>query len=257
MRCIPIIGSATLLAALLYSISACNAQVVEFQTAVPQDTATEAAELLDAPPAPPEVHLNLIDQKLALSLAIETHAQIEMGEFASRSIASDALRRLVTTRLESLREFAAELSALSEGRTQSAIEQAQREIDRDRAPNASRDSSFRLLSLRNATAMLARIRLEIQQEYAEMVRGDLAAKSNEQFDRHYLRFDVLNQMQSLAAFKVFDAQASADFARVIHLASLRAQGDLDRSRQLLLQLETAPLAETAPVAIPVETSGAR
>jgi len=197
--------------------------------------------------AAPEVHLNLIDKKLALSLAVDMQAQIEMAEFALKSIGNDGLRRFVTARLEDQRKFADELNTLTDGRAASMLAQARREIEQDRAPDRVPEKKFRLLSVRNATAMLARIRVEILQEVAALQCGELAAKSADQFDVHYLRYDLLNQMQTLATLGVFEQQASADFAQLIHRAWTRQQAHYVSAGQLLRQLETAPLAAVVPV----------
>jgi hypothetical protein len=240
MRRVPFTCTAALVAG-LYSISVCTAQVSDHATAVPQNPPSEIADPLDAPAPSTEVNLNLIDQKLALSLAVDTRAQIDIADLALKTIASDPLRRYVTERLESQRAFAARLDALTEGRTREALARALREIENDKAEK-SPDAKFRLLSIRNATAMLARIRLEILQEYAQLLYAERASKSAEEFDRHYLRSDLLNQMQMLATLKVFEGQASDDFGRVIREAQSTASAQLDRGRQLLMQLETAPLA---------------
>jgi hypothetical protein len=257
MRRIPFTGTVTLSAALLVSF-ACTVQAGEPEALVPTNPPIDIGTPPAEAGAAPEVHLNLIDQKLALSLAVDTQGQIEMAEFALKSIANDALRRLVTVRLEGQRDFAAELNMLTGGRAESTLAQARREIEKDRAPDNVPDKRFRLLSIRSATAMLARIRVEILQEYAAMQRDELAAKSGEQFDRNYLQRDLLNQMQVLATLRVFEHQASADFAQVIHRTWARAHEQFELANQLLLQLETAPLAGVAPAQPdPVEVAPAQ
>jgi hypothetical protein len=240
MRRIPLALAAALLAA-FSSILSLTARAAEPQSAVPD--ADDAAEQLGLPAADAEVHLNLIDQKLALSLAVDTHAQIEFADFALKGVANDALRQYLSVRLEGQHAFATRLDTLTGGRTRSAIVRAMREIEDDRAADRSQKTGLRLLSLRNASAMLARIRLEILQEYAQTLRGELSAKSAEEFDRVYLRFELANQMQMLAALRVFENQASDDFALVIHEAWTAAKDELLHARQLLLQLETAPLVD--------------
>jgi predicted outer membrane protein len=246
MRHTPLTGTFALSAALLVAL-ACAVKAGEPAALVPTNPPIDTGTL---PPetraAAPEVHLNLIDQKLALSLAVDTQWQIEMAEFALKSIANDALRRLVTVRLEGQRDFAAQLNTLTGGRAESTLAQARREIEKDRAPDNVPDKTFRLLSIRSATAMLARIRVEILQEYAAMQRDELAAKSTDKFDLHYLRYDLLNQMQVLSTLQVFEHQASADFAQVIHRTWARAHEQFELANQLLVQLETAPLAGVAP-----------
>ena len=246
MRRISFAGTVALSAALLFALI-CAAQAGEPEALVPSSPPIDVRIALDDAGAAPEVHLNLIDQKLALSLAVDTQWQIEMAEFALTSITNDALGRFVTVRLEGQRDFAAELNTLTKGRTGAALARARREIEKDRAPNKVSKKGFRLLSIRSATAMLARIRVEILQEYAAMQRGELAATSAEEFDRHYVQCDLLNQMQVLATLKVFEHQASADFAQVIHRAWARTHEQFELANQLLLQLEMAPLAGVAPV----------
>ena len=236
------------LSAALLVISAGAARAGEPEALLPGSPPIDVRVPLDDDAgAAPEVHLNLIDQKLALSLAVDTQWLIEMAEFAQTSIVNDALGRFVTVRLESHRDFAAELNALTKGRAASALARARREIEKDRVPDKVSKKKFRLLSVRSATAMLARIRVEILQEYAAMQRGELAAKSAEEFDLYYLQFDLLNQMQVLATLKVFEHQASADFAEVIHRAWARTYAQFGIANQLLLQLETRPLAGVAPL----------
>lgn len=246
MRRISLIDKAALPSALLFIFASTALAADPAATTLPPSPAIEAAEPLDVPTPAPQVNLNLIDQKLALSLAVDTQAQIDMAEYALKTIVNDAVRRFVTVRLEGQRNFADQLDTLTDGRAREALAQARREIEEDRAPGKSREKKFRLLSLRSATAMLARIRLEILQEYAEMQRGDLAAKSVEEFDRYYLRCDILNQMQVLATLKVFEGEASEDFAAVIHQSWTTTKEHFDNARQLLLQLETAPLAGITP-----------
>ena len=245
MRHIPFTGTAVLIATLSL-IFVRTARAGDPEAIGPRTPATQSGDPLDASAAVPEVHLNLIDHKLALSLAVDTEAQIETAELALKAIVDDALWQFVTVRLEGQRDFAAELEKLTDGRTRAALVRARREIEADKAPDKLRKKGFRLLSIRSATAMLARIQLEILQEYAAMQRAERAAKSAQEFDRHFLRCDVLHQMQALATLKVFESQASADFALVIHQAWIKAKGHFDNARQLLLQLETAPLASVTP-----------
>jgi hypothetical protein len=206
--------------------------------------AREALEPEAAAPsaATSQTHLNLIDQRLALSLAVDAHAQIEMAEFALKTIATDELRRFMTERLEAQRAFAAELDALTGGRAKAGILRAKRDIEDDKTATGAK--SFKVMSLANATALLARIRLEILQEYAELQRGDLSARNSGEFDRSFLRADILNQMQMLATLKVFEAQASRDFAQVIHRAWTTTKDHLDRARQVLERFDATPLASS-------------
>ena len=238
MRRIPFVFAAALVAA-LNSIAPFTARAADPELAVPQNPTAEATDPLGQGAAAQKVNLNLIDQKLAVSLAVDTHAQIEFADFALKGVASDALRRYLTARLEGQHAFAARLDALTDGRTREAIARALHEIEEDKAADKSQGFKLRLLSLRNASAMLARIRLEILQEYTQALRAELAIKSAGEFDRHYLSYELANQMQMLAALRVFESQASDDFALVINEAWTAAKVQLDHARQLLFQLETA------------------
>lgn len=209
-----------------------------------------------AAPIAAEVHLNLVDQKLALSIAVDTLAQIELGEFALNSTANEALRKMLSGRIEEHRAVAARLESLTGGKSKTAIARALREIEEDRLASAARPKKFSLTSAsQQATAMVVRIRVEHLQEFARLLRRELEAKQAAEFDRHFLRMDVLNQMQMQALLKVFEGQASSDFAAVIHEVLEGGQSHLDRSRQLLLQLEAVPLTAGAPLDPPlVETA---
>lgn len=252
-----------LLPALLLTVSLCVAQAPAEQAPAAEEQRTGSA-LPMVPTGSPDDHasdsatvakvsLNIIDQKLALSLAVDTWAQIETGELALKTVRSESLKHDITARVESLRSLAAQLDGLTEGRTSQAIAQAVREIEQDAKSQKARAVTFRPLALnRNATAMIVRIRLEILQQYTDLVHAELEAKGGDEFDKHYLRNELLHQMQLLAMLQVFEAQASPDFGAVIHDAVLAAQDHLGKSRQTLVQLETLPLAGT--VAVPLSAT---
>ena len=257
MRCLPL-SRTTFALALLFPATLCVAQAPESnpQSADEQRTAAKlpsppSGSLSDQPAGPSaadKVSLNIIDQKLALSLAVDTWAQIETGELALKTLRNESLRQVISARVAALRSFAVELDALTEGRTGQAIAQAVREIEQDAKSQKARAVAFRPLALnRSATAMIVRIRLEILQEYTDLVQAELASKSGDEFDKHYLRNELLHQMQMLAMLQVFESQASADFAGVIHEAAVAAQDHLSKSRQTLMQLETLPLAGSPTV----------
>lgn len=189
------------------------------------------------------INLNLIDQKLALSLAVDTAWQIQVAEVALKSVKSESLRTMLQSRLADQRAFAEHLEVLTGGRARQAIEQAAREIERDAAAGKAQPVRFRPLALqRNATAMMIRIRLEILQEYQELMDAELNTASSSEFDRQFLRHDLLHQMQMLAMLEVFEAQASADFAGVIAAQAIAARQHLDGCRQALSDLNAQPLA---------------
>jgi hypothetical protein len=190
-----------------------------------------------------EVHLNLIDQKLALSLAVDTRAQISLAEFALKNVSDEALRQLLEQRIAGQRAFSEKLESLTEGRTRSAIAQAMREIEQDRAADKAKPKKFALLSAsKNATGMIVRIRVEQLAEYLGSVRGELEARRGEQFDRRFLQSDMLHQLQMIAMLKVFEGQASSDFAEVIRDANTQASAQLNQAKDLLHRLESAPPA---------------
>jgi predicted outer membrane protein len=202
-----------------------------------------------------KVSLNIIDQKLALSLAVDAWAQIETGELALKTVRNEPLKRVIAARVESLRAFYTLLNEVTGGRTGEAVAQAVREIEQDAKGAKARTVNFRPLALnRNATAMIVRIRLEILQQYTDLVQADLDGKSGEEFDKHYLRGELLHQMQLLAMLQVFESQASPDFGAVIHDAVVSAQDHLSKSRQTLVQMETLPLAGGTPAPLSEATA---
>jgi predicted outer membrane protein len=221
-------------------------------------TRQTAAVELPAPPAP-QVHLNLIDQKLALSLAVDMQAGIVAGELALKSLTSDSMRQLTSARLDDQRAFAERLDTLTAGKARQALEDAIREIEEDKTASKPRAISFRPAALQKyATSLLVRVRLEILQETDALMWGDLAGKSGAEFERRYLQNEVLRQVTLLSTLKVFESQASPDFAQVIHQAWTMTKQHCDQARALLVQLETAPLADTVvPVASPLTETGVR
>jgi hypothetical protein len=253
MRRFPTLCAGASLAVLFAGV--CAAQSGDFDA--PADNATPAGQLSETLAPAPQVHLNFIDQKLALSLAVDTQSQIETAEFALKSASNDELRRLITSRLESQRAFAEQLDQLTDGRSKQALVDALGEIEADKTSNVPRAKSFRPLALqRYATSLLVRVRLEILQEYDTALRCELVGKDAGEFDRHFLRSDMLRQLQLLATLKVFQSQASPDFAQVIHKLWSTANEQYALAKGLLLQLETAPLAETTTVAGPLAGSDA-
>jgi hypothetical protein len=217
---------------------------------------TVSPSAVDLRATPKEVSLNIVDHKLALSLAVDTWGQISAMEAALPSIQNEVLKRDLTVRLETQRTFLAQLETLTDGRCGTAIRQAQDEIARDAKAEAVRAVRFRPLALqKNATAMIVRIRVEILQQYADLIAQQLAARSDVEFDRHFLRNDLLHQMQMLAMLQVFAGQASADFAEVIHAAAVLAEEQLATSRQVLLQVEATPLV-SQPIAAPLTGTAA-
>ncbi len=253
MRRNPITYAAALLA-VLFTASPCVAQETEVQFSENQSPERPARPI--GQPAEQtidleKVNLNLVDQKLALSLAVDTQGQLEMLDYALKSASHEGLRRLLSDRRADQQAFAAVLNQLTHNRAEEAIDRARQDIAADKLPDRQPQRLNLLALRRNATAMVVRIRLEQLQEYTQMLCCELNATSSTHFDRDYLRCEMLHQMQILAMLKVFEGQASADFAQVIRQASVDCADYLTRAKQTLLQIETAPLADTTPVAAAV------
>ncbi|REK15716.1 MAG: hypothetical protein DWQ37_07805 [Planctomycetota bacterium] len=237
-------AAATLTVVLLAANSSGQTPEVDNELVSPPEAA-DNGQSQEGQSQEPEVHLNLIDKKLALSMAVDAWGQIEMGEFGLSSVGSEAVRQLLNDRMEVQRALAVRLEKLTHGDAKEAVERALREIAQDRTASNS-SPRFRLLDLRrNSTAMLVRVRLEIVQEYGDLLRVELSGKAPQEFDRAYLRTHLVDQMQLMAALKVFEGQASADFAKVIRRARAEVQDHVERAKTLLINLEDAPLVGVA------------
>ena len=109
-----------------------------------------------------------------------------------------------------------------------------------------------------ATAAILRVRLEIAEQYAGLLRAEMELTPPVEFDRHYLAIEVFNQMQIVAMLRVFEHQASADFARVLHVATVAAETQMVEARGLVDVLKNisqpAPL-EPMPLVNAVDRSG--
>jgi hypothetical protein len=263
MRCLPALRVTIALAA-LFPLHLCVADMPAI-TAEKQNSPalpTRAADDQQAgSPAPATaslqvVNLNIIDQKLALSLAVDTWGQIAAEEAALPLIQSESLKKDLHARLESQRAFLARLETLTGGRCGDAIKDAVDEIARDAKAETATAVRFRPLALqKNATAMIVRIRVEILQRYTGLINQQLAAGKEADFDRYFLRSDLLHQMQMVAMLHVFAGQASADFAEVIRSAAVLAEEQLAASQQVLSQMETPP-PENQPAVVPLAETAA-
>ena len=214
------------------------------------------------------VSLNMIDQKVAVSMAVEAQVQIDLVEHALPKIHDPRLRRLTERKLALYRALFETLDDLSDGRARSML--ARVSADRARRhpasdalthvePNQVQTSATTAAQivdrhdkgteatpavittkttrtktsggkgglssvLENATTnAILRVRLDIAEAYHEMLRAELAGIAPADFDRHYLHTETVNQMQVLAMLRVFEQQASAEFARVLHQATLAAE----------------------------------
>ena len=98
------------------------------------------------------------------------------------------------------------------------------------------------------------VRLAIAQEYAQLLRAELEAAPMEEFDRRYFSVEGFNQMQVLAMLRVFEQQASPEFARIIHLAAVAAESHTSEGRQLVEQIKWPPQVSPARPAEVVNTA---
>ena len=97
--------------------------------------------------------------------------------------------------------------------------------------------------LQNATTnAILRLRLEIAEQYGDLLRAELTAAGSDSFDRRYLAVEVYNQMQVLAMLRVFEHQASQDLARIIRVATTAAESNVLESRQVSDLIRVTPPA---------------
>jgi hypothetical protein len=191
------------------------------------------------------MNLSMMDQKIALSLAVETHVQIELLEDSLGKIHDAELKRLVETKRQLYGSLLNTLNDLTNGRAANMLDAAD---GQGQQPTAAADSTKSAGSakggvrsaLQNAThGAILRIRLQIAGQYTDILRAELADSPPADFDRHFMAADVVNQMQAVAILRVFERQASEDFAKIIRMARAAAEGHLDESRQLGQQLESS------------------
>lgn len=259
-------------------------------------------EFLASPADLDAVNLSIVDDKLALSLAVEIHVQIELTEFAVKGVQHDALRQLTLRKLALYHRLLDTMDNLSGGRATATLSRslqgrdavpqsttAEAELpggqqpsatasqavgqdstaaarsDNPRAPRrtAKRGGGISNIIQNAATAAIMRVRLEIAEQYGGMLRAELASTPPAEFDRHYLAIEVFNQMQVMAMLRVFEQQASADFARILHVATAAAEAQFAEAHQVIeilkrlpqtVPLVPAPLAPM-PLVNAVETSG--
>jgi predicted outer membrane protein len=201
------------------------------------------------------VSLTIIDEKLALSLAVETHIQIELAQFALAGIRQEGLKHFTETKLRHYRQVFQTLEVLTGGRAGKVLSRATRKTEvmaasSDAAPTAGNSSLARRgrkggigSIVQNATdSAIQCVRLAIGQEYADLLRVELETALPEEFDRRYLSVESVNQMQVLAMLRVFEQQASPEFARIIHLATVAAESHASEGRQAIEQFRSPPQA---------------
>ena len=232
-----------------------------------------------------DVSLSIIDEKLVLSLAVETHVQIEITEFALAGIQHEGLKLFTEKKLTTYRRLYNTLDELSGGRATSTlaryvrpattasgpapglvakpaevvvpVDPSQPTPSADEAPQRPRRKRKGVSDiLQNATTnAILRLRLEIAEQYGDLLRAELTAAGSDNFDRRYLAVEVYNQMQVLAMLRVFEHQASQDLSRIIRLATTAAESNMLEGRQVsdLLRVTppapsdtTLPLVDAAP-----------
>jgi hypothetical protein len=231
------------------------------------------------------VSLSMVDEKLVLSLAVETHVQIEITEFALAGIQHAGLKQFTEKKLATYRRLYTTLDELSGGRATStlaryvrpaatanspapglAVKPAETVVTvapikpataDDEAPAKPRRKKMGVGDIvQNATTnAILRLRLEIAEQYGDLLRAELSEAGSENFDRRYLAVELYNQMQVLAMLRVFEHQASQDLARIIRVATTAAESNLLEGRQVsdLMRVSppapsdaTVPLVDAAP-----------
>ncbi len=202
------------------------------------------------------VSLNIVDAKLALSLAVEVQIQIELSELTLAGIHDDVLKRFAEKKLRFYRQLLSDLDELTGGQSgrmlarASGKTQAPVTSSESASPAAARGNSGSLKSGRKSglgdvmqnvtTHAILRVRLEIADEYAHLLRAELNTAPPDEYDRRYLGIEVHNQMQVLAMLRVFEKQASAPFSRITRSAAVAAESHAAEARQVMEQLQTAP-----------------
>jgi hypothetical protein len=231
-------------------------------------TATSAVEptVLWSPAQLDGLKLSLVDEKLALSLAVEAHVQTELLQFAVAELDNAELKSLAAKCLALHRGLYAALDDLTDGRAASMLnaatasdmtssqprpadikspetKTADKRTD-EKASLAAADLPAKKTgkgvkrgglkaAVENATnTAILRVRLEVADEYADLLRSELDSSESGEFDRAYSTLDVVNQMQVVALLRVFERQASDDFAAIIHRATSLAEAQLTEARQL-------------------------
>lgn len=190
------------------------------------------------------MNLSMTDQKIALSLAVETHVQIELIEDSLGKIHDAELRQFVESKRQLYASLLNTLNDLTNGRAANMLDAANGQRQQpapatDSTKSADSAKGGVRSPLQNAThGAILRIRLQIAGQYTDILRAELADSLPADFDRHFMAADVVNQMQAVAILRVFERQASEDFAKIIRMARAAAEGHLDESRQLVQQLES-------------------
>jgi hypothetical protein len=232
-------------------------------------------ERLVAPSELDAISLSMVDEKIALSLAVETHIQIELAQFALARLGNEELKQLTVKKLGSYRQLLNTLEELTGGRAGKILARAGRHLQTtppgtsvSRTSTTEGDSRARAKPGRKggigdviqnaATQTVLRVRLDIAQQYADLLRAELETATPGEFDRRYLAIEVFNQMQVLAMLRVFERQASTEFARIIHLATASAEALALEAHQVTERLHDRPgvlPTGASPMANTADTGG--
>ncbi len=201
------------------------------------------------------IRLSIVDEKLALSWAVETHIQIELATFALAGIRHEDVKDFTERKLQHYRQVFNTLDELTGGRAGKVLARATRNTGvKTTSDNAAATAGNSRPARRgrkggigaivqNATEnAILRVRLAIGQEYAQLLRVELETSPPEEFDRRYASVEGFNQMQVLATLRVFEQQASPGFAQIVHLATVAAESQASEGRQVIEQFKNLPLA---------------
>jgi len=203
------------------------------------------------------VCLNLIDEKLALSLAVETHIQIELLQLALPGIRHDDVKHFAERRLSLYRQMLNTLDELTCGRVGKTLPRAPLHAETAATTSDSpppvppvdgahgsakpgRKGGIGNVMQNVATQAILRVRLEIADQYLHLLRAELETVPPDDYDRHYLGIETNNQMQMLAMLRVFEKQASPDFARIIRLATVATESHFAEARHVVERLQSVP-----------------
>jgi hypothetical protein len=216
-------------------------------------------------------NLSYVDEKLALSLAVETHLQIRLQEYALTNIIDDELEELTHRKLHLYRSLLDTLDELTSGRARTLLEHED-EVTLDRGaatppdnaptvgalasvadmpsvqspattqaaapkPGGRKRGGIRSVIQKASDAAIVQVRLQIGTQYSGLLRAQLEATDPGQFDRRYLAAETLNHMQVVAMLRVFEQHASESFARIVHRAASTAETQLIEGRRLTEKLD--------------------
>ena len=221
----------------------------------------EAVELLVPQSDLDSVSMSIVDGKLAMSLAVEAHVHMDVMEYALGSMSDANLKAHTERKLRMYRQLYSTLDDLTAGRVESMLARGSRRRDREtaaddkdkdsdgppkkRTSKKRRGGGLRSVLQSTTTKAILRVRLEIAEQYALLLRAELDASDPGEFDRRYMNVELYDQMQILSMLRVFEQQASTEFGRILHVATTAAEGHMLEARQLVEQLKNSlPISGT-------------